>query len=403
MTVQKVPPATFEQHLARLPQLNDAQMLAGIAQALGVTAPALKPDVGSYLKRPEVRDALAKALETAAVDKASVVDVEAFLLQASAKGHTLFEIRQLLAIMGSSPQVRLQQVAATRGLTAPVLKASVDALVRQLDPYLKQQQLVMTPSLKKLLEKVASTRDVTASQQFVQSMAQNAVDTAAAEAKRQGMAAPTLDRDWPAIDGALTPSLKQHHVAYSADLQKMVHAAVDAGVPTAILQRAFQYLGSQSLAQSLKTAGVYLVGVKIPELDVDKASLSAALTASYQGYTGVFPSWSSFVDDALKAGLTPGQVAAYAQQAVNSGSLAAARAYPQLMNLPNVPVDVAGLCSFIGARQGAQWTPAIDAFVKQNFAASSSSVGVARLYQLRPRDVAVAVATAAKVALPQGI
>ncbi|MDP2343704.1 MAG: hypothetical protein Q8O67_22285 [Deltaproteobacteria bacterium] len=403
MTVQKMPPATFEQHLARLPQLNDVQMLAGIAAALGVPAPALKPDVASYLKRAEVRDALGKALETAAVDKASVVDVEAFLLQAAGKGHTLFEIRQLLATMASSPQVRLQQVATTRGLTVPALKASVDALVRQLEPYLKQQQLVMTPSLKKLLEKVASTRDVTASQQFVQSLAQNAVDTAAAEAKRQGMAAPTLDRDWVAIDGALTPTLKQHHVAYSADLQKLVRSAVDAGVPSAVLQRAFQYLGNQSLAQALKTAGVYLVGVKIPDVDVDKASLGAALSAAYQGYTGVFPSWTSFVDDALKAGLTPAQVAAYAQQSVNSGSLAAARAYPQLMSLPNVPVDVAGLCSFVGTRHGAQWSPAIDAFVKQHFALASSSVGVARLYQLRPRDIAVSVATAAKVAVPAGI
>ncbi len=147
----------------------------------------------------------------------------------------------------------------------------------------------------------------------------------------------------------LVPTLKQVHVAYSTDLQAMVRAAVDGGGPAAILLRAFQHLGTQSLAQALRMAGVYLVGVKIPALEVDKASVAQALSTTYQGYTGVFPSWTAFVDDATKAGLQPTQAIQYAQQAMTYGSLSAARSRPQLLNLPDPPVDVAAFCAFVAA------------------------------------------------------
>ncbi len=403
MTVQNFPPATFEQVMARLPQYNEAQMLPQLAQYLRVTAPPLQADVAAYVKRPEVTTALATALASAAVDASSVPDVADFFVQAHQKGLTLFEIRQQLAVMGSQPQVRLTQVATARGLTAPVLKANADALVKMAEPYLKQQQLAMTPSLRALIEKVASSRDVTQAQQFVQTLGQNAVDVAAAEAQRLGLPAPKLDRDWPAIELLLTPTLKQHHVAYDGELQKFVRATIEAGVPVAILQRSFQYLAQQPLPQALKTAGIYLVGVKIPDVAVDTASVAAVLQANYTGYTGVFPSWQGFVDDGVKAGLTAAQVVQYAAQAVAGGQLQAARGYPQLMNLPHPPVDVGALCTFLGTRWAGQWTPATDAFVKQHWAAAQGGVGVQRLYQLRPHDVAVAVATAAKVAVPVGV
>lgn len=403
MTVQNLPPSTFEQLLVSLPRYNENQALSIFAQYTKAPAQPVKTDVVGYLKRADVRAALATALDAAAVDKSSVDAVADFFAAAHQKGFTLAEVRQYLPIMSSQPQVRLNQVAQARGLTAPVLKASVDALVRQLEPYLKQQQLAMSPSLKKLLEHVASTRDVTQAQQFVQSLSANAVDVAATEAKRLGLAAPTLDRDWVAIDAAITPYLAQQHVLYDADLKKLVRSAVEAGVPTNVLARAFQFTASQPLSQALKSAGVYLVGVKIPDVSVDAAAVATSLSSTYAGYTGVFPNWKPFVDAALKAGLNAAQIVQYAQQVVNSGAQAAARSYPQLMNLPDVNPDVGALCTFVGSRWGAQWTPATDAFVKANFAAASSQVGVGRLYQLRPHDVAVAVATAAKVALPPGV
>lgn len=403
MTVQNLPPSTFEQLLVSLPRYNETQAMSIFAQYTKAPATTLKTDVAGYLKRPEVQSALVAALDAAAVDKDSAKDVTDFFALAHQKGFTLAEVRQYLPIMSSQPQVRLNQVAQQRGLTAPVLKASVDALVRQVDPYLKQQQLVMTPSLKKLLEKVASTRDVTQAQQFIQTLAQNAVDVAAAEAKRLGVAAPTLDRDWPAIETLLKPTLAQHHVAYDADLQKLVHSAVEAGVPVSLLQRAFQYASSQPLSQALKTAGVYLVGVKVPDFAVDAASLATAVAAQGAGYTGVFSAWPAFVTAALKAGLTPLQVTQYAQQVIANGQQQAQRNYPTLLNLPDVTVDAKAMCAFIGPRWGAQWTPAIEAFVQANFAAASSQVGIGRLYQLRPHDVAVAIGAAAKVPLPAGI
>lgn len=403
MTVQNLPPQTFEQLLQSMPRYNESQVLANFAQYTRSPVIVAKPDVEAYLKRAEVKDALGTALAAAAVDKASVADVLRFFVDAHQKGMTLLEVRQHLGTLASQPQVRLQQQAQARGLQAPTLKADVDVLLKQLEPSLKAQQLVLSPSVKKFVEKAIAARDVTQAQQFVQTLAQNAVDVAAVEAKRLGVAAPVFDRDWAAIEAALKPQLQAAHVLYDPGLQKLVRAAVEGGVPVAVLQRAFQYLNGNTLSQALKSAGVYLVGVAIPDVVVDSAAIATALQASYAAYTNVFSGWQPFVDAALKAGLTPPQVTQYASYVVSQGQLGAARYFPQALQLPDVTADPGALSTYLQSRWAGQWTPAHDAFLRTHFAAASSGVAVQRLWSLRPHDVVVTVAGAAKQAVPAGL
>ncbi len=409
ITPQTVPPQNLDAYLTQMGQVQDAQALVNLARALGVASPAVTADIAALLKQPEQQQALTTALNTGAIDPKQKGELEKFFVELGTKGMTALELRQQVVALGQNPQVRLQQLAAARQLTAPVVRADPAVISTRLDASLKPHFMMRNKEVDTFVKAVCAGRTHAEALQFVQQVAQNPDATVSAEAKRLGVAAPKFNRDWTQIEATLKPQLTAQMVAWTPALEKLTRTAIEAGVPTASMSRVFQQLGSQGLEAALKACGVYLVGVTIPNTEGDVAALDARVRQAIAAYTPVLPAAAAlkpWLETLVGAGLTPAQALNYANTAYQNGKTNAAGYAGNVppSAIPPLPVDVDAFAKANAQRLGALWTPAHDAFVRAHLpAALNAGIGLRHFHNQHARTICQHIATASGQALPAGL
>ncbi len=416
-TTQNLPPAQLESALTQMQNTQDAQALQVIAQSLGVSpAPVPSVDVKRLLDGSTWgRAVIERNLETAAVEPRFAADIARFIEKAAGAGMTAYEVRQLVANLASNPQVRLDQVGQQRGVAGdvPKLRASAERLALQAQPLLRTQYFEVDDALKKFLGVVADTRGPQEAISFVSTLRQNAELVVEQEAKRLKVPGPRLARDWAAVDAMLEPTAQQQGFKFDDPLKQLVRVAVDGGVPVQNLQYALQSAGQMSLAEALRQRGIYLIGTRIPDLSYDAAAVEAHIRQSLATYAQALPQTNEllkFVEACLAAGLGPAVVQNYANWSAQYGhdyALQQVRAQGRGASLPRLPVDENRFVNSLASRWGPQWTPAIDAFVRQEIGkalqSQGTNTGLATFWNQQPRQVAAVVAQRAGVPLPSGI
>jgi hypothetical protein len=416
ITLQNMPPQTFEQRMQQLQGYQDAQLLSVFAQAFGVTpAPTVTPDLKRLMNGNEFgRTILARNLETAAVDGSHASEVEAFLGKAVAAGMTMFEVRQLVGQIASNSQAHLDNLGRARNIVAdvPKLRASAKVLADRAQPLLTNQQLLVNDSFRSFLSHVAKSRTPQEALQFVQTLQSGAENAIAIEAKRLQVPAPKLDRDWAAVDAQLTPTITQVGVLYDDNLKKLVRTAIDAGVPVQTMRNVLSQLQNVPLKQALQTYSVFLVGATVPDVAFDAAAVEQRVRQSISGYAAALPQTNAlklWVEDLLKKGMTPQHIQTWASYSISYSSVTAQQYSAQLggavvSSLPRLPIDENAVCNYWQTRFTTNWTPAIDAFVRANLSAAlkHQDATLNGLWGQNQRTIAQQVATWSGVALPPG-
>lgn len=416
ITMQNMPPQTFEQRMAQMQNQQDAQLLATFAQAFGVSpVPVLAPDLKRLMNGNEFgRAVLARNLETAAVDGSHARDVEAFLAKAVGAGMTMFEVRQLIGQIAANSQAHLDNLGRARNIVAdvPKLRASAKVLADRAQPLLTNQQLLVNDALKKFLGEVAKTRTPQEALQFVQTLGNGAENAIAAEAKRLQVTPPKLERDWAAVDALIKPNVATSGVNYDDNLKKLVRTAVEAGVPVSTMGGVIQYLQSMPLKQALQQYSVFLVGVPIPDVTYDAAAVEQRVRGAISGYAAALPQTNAlklWVEECLKQGMSPHHIQTWASYSISYSSTTAAQYSNQLggavvSSLPRLPIDENAVCNYWQTRWTTNWTPAIDAFVRANLSAALKhpDATLNGLWGQNQRSIAQTVATWSGVALPPG-
>jgi hypothetical protein len=408
VTPAKVPPQNLDAFITQMPQLQDAQVLSQLSRALGVASPSITVDVKALLTQPEQQQALQTSMTTGAIDPSQRAELEAFFVDAGAKGLTALEVRQYLVALGQNPQQRLQQLAQARQLTAPVVRADATVIATRLDPILKASHLTRNASVDAFVKSVCASRTHAEAVAFVNQVAQNPEVALQTEAKRLGVPAPTPDRDWTTVDTGLKAQLAAQSVAWTPALEKLVRTVVTAGVPVASLTRAFQQLGAQPLEQALKTAGIFLVGATVPSIEADTAGIEQRLRQALTAYTPVVPQagLDRFIASLVKAGMTPAQAFNYANVAYQNGKVSAAgqAGTVPLSAIPDLPVDVDAFAKATAQRLGAGYLPAHDAFIRQHLeVALNKGIGLRHFHNQAARTICHHIAGAASQQLPAGL
>lgn len=416
MTTAKMPPQTFEQRLAQLQNTQDAQLLTTFAQALGVTpVPTLTPDFKRLMSGNEFGSViLARNLETAAVDGSHSPEVEAFLVKAVAAGMTMFEVRQLIGQIAANSQTHLDTLGRTRNIVAdvPKLRASARVLADRAQPLLTAQQLLVNDSFRSFLGHVATSRTPQEALQFVQSLANGAENAIATEAKRLSVPAPTLERDWVAVDAIIKPTIAQVGVKYDDNLKKLVRTAIDAGVPVHTMNGVISQLQNAQLKQALQAYSVFLVGVAIPDVEFDAVAVEQRVRTSISSYASALPQTNAlklWVEELLKKGMSPQHIQTWASYSISYSSVTAQQYSNQLggaivSTLPRLPIDENGVCNYWQTLLTTNWTPAIDAFVRANLSAALQhpDATLNGLWGQNEKQIAQQVSTWSGVALPPG-
>lgn len=419
-TTQKLPPQNLESYLTNMQNQQDAAALQNFAQVLGVSpVPPATADVARLLAGSTWGEtAIAARLEASAIDAKHGREIAGFLAKAAAAGMTAFEARQLVANLGSNPQQRLDQIGTQRNIVAdvPKLRASPERLAVLAQPNLKPWYFDVDAEMKKFLTKIADTRTPQEAINFVGQLRSNPETVINQEANRLGVTPPKISYDWVAVDAALLPVLQGQGVAYDDPLKKLVRDAVSNGVPVNNLSAAFQSLGQMNLAAALKQRGIYLVGVAVPNIKYDPAATEARIRANLQTYacapqTNELPKW---VEKCFAAGMTPTQVQNhatwFAQYGKHYANQQTAAQVPSVgSTIPDLPLDLNSHCNAMQARWTTRWTPAIDAFIRQELqnaldkAPAGQNFGLYTIYQQQPAQAARLVAQYAGVQLPAGI
>ncbi len=411
---QKVPPANFESFLQRMQQLQDAQVMQQLAQALGVApVPVPSPDVKKLVAAS--LPLMEQHLEAAACDKSSAGEVAAFLEKAAAAGATLFELRTLVQNLSNNPQVRLDQVAQQKNVPggAPKLKASLDRVMVTVQQSLQRQYLKVDDALTRFMAKAIEGRTPQEALQFAQQLANNAQVLLDNEGKRIGVATPKLVWDMSAVEALLAPTFTNLRVLFDAPMKKLVAECLDAGVPPATLQRAFAQMQNQPLAQALHAGGVYLVGVQVPDPTYDVAGIESWLRTGLQAFTNALPSSSKalqdWVEKLLKQGHTPTQVYNFGVYQASQGMQRAA-AYlgnPPPPAPPALPWDIDGLVSSWQAAFGATWSPQVETFLKDGlkkaFDTPAFVLNNVSRYAAQPKNLCNMLSQASGLPVPPGV
>ena len=419
ITTQKVTPQYLDHYLQQMQGVNDAQVLQTFAQVLGVSpAPVPKADLQRLLDGVEHgRAIIARNLETAAVDAKHAAEVEAFLGKAVAAGMTMFEVRTLITNLGSNSQAHLDNLGRARNLVSevPALKASAKALADRAAPLLTNQLLKVNDELRSFLATLAASRTPQESLQWVTTLQNGAENAVALEAKRLGVRAPKLERDWVAVDAQLTPTLTQVGVLYDDPLKKLVRTAIDAGVPVNTMRGVLSYLASQPLAQALRAHNVYLVGATVPDIAFDSAAIETKIRASLAGYAQALPQTNAlrtWIDGLLKKGMTPQHIQTWASYSISYTQTTAQQYSAQQLGgatvstLAKLPIDETAVGNYWQTRWTTSWTPAIDAFVRANLkqALENPNATLNGVWNASaPRTIAQNIATWSGVPLPAGI
>lgn len=323
LSPQLLQPATFESYLLQMQNQQDAQVMQSLASALRVSpVPVPKPDVDKLLAAQG--QTMRAQLEAASVDPASVPDVEAFLRKAASSGATLYEMRMLVQQLASNPQQRLDQLATTRSVPggAPRLKPSFDKVLAQAQAYLKNHYVLADDAFKDFLKKAIANKTPQEAMTFAQQLGSDPATVTATEAKRLGVAAPKLAWDMTAIHTMMQPHFTNARIAFDDGMKKFFETCLGAGVPPAILTRVVQVLASQPLPQALKSCGIDLVGVQLPDVKHDVAaveqwvhqglaSVAFALPQTQQGaYFASVPSRLKNTTSVMPFSLRPGSTVA---------------------------------------------------------------------------------------------
>ena len=376
--VQKLPPASLESFLSRMPQYQDAQALSQIAQALGVTpAPIPKSDVNLLFASAEVKATLKQRLTQANMNEAQLPEIEAFLKETVKAGASVYDVRQLIAVLHSNPQNRLQSFGTQRGVTSvPQLQASPAFLMQNVDNHLRQQFRTSTPELRAFIEQVATSRPSGQSLQFLASLRNNAIPQIAAEAKRMGVPVPKVDVDWALVDTTFGQTLNNQLIAYNAPLKKFAHHLVEHGVPVNTLNAVFGQLGvNLDLDQLMRNANIFVIGgPKVPTVQPDVDLISDRVQQQLARYGNFYDArrLKAFCKEVLQLGLPQQQVVNYA---VNRAQFPRSHVVGQFPNippdkLPQLPIDEKALLGTIKARYGTQLTAAHETFIAKHLGAA---------------------------------
>lgn len=410
LTAEKVKPQNFESYLQQMQAQPDAQVLSSLATALGAPAPAApKSDARLLLGNTEWGRKLRDRLEAAWVDSAQLPELEDFFTRLAKAGATAFELRGTITSLGQNAQQQLDQLAQTKGVTpVPKLRASVNKLVLDTEKCLRGQHLTSGPELRGFLQAVSNARPLSEALKFAQSLTSNASALIQREAKRLKVKPPTLGVDLAAVDAAVSSSAMKAHVVYDPGLKDFVHECVRAGVPVSQFQSAFGWYLKSDFASALKECGVFVVGLKVPELNYDLGATELAIRSGVGATNPLIPSagLKKLCEGLVAAGVPAPEVVKYATTASKSGwqSAASALAIP-LDSPPALPIDLEELTKALKAVDPAQWTPALEKYVKAVLpkAVESPTFALATVVKTTGKPLALALQQMTGIAPPPGL
>ncbi len=409
LTPANVPPRQFDGYMSMLTTAQDSEVLSYFARAIGVASPAITLDISRLLQRSEQQHVLRTAMTTTAVDPSQKVEIEKFFVDLGARGLTSYEARQYLAALGRDPQSCVRTLAQAKQLTAPALRADAALIAARLQPGLKAHHFKSSVALDDFVTKFCAACSHADALAFVDQMARAPESTLADAAKRTGLSAPALERDWLAIDTELKAEVAPSLVAWTPALEKLVRTAIAAGVTMDSLSRAFRQLRTQPLDEALKSAFIVLAGATVPVVEADIPAVEAAVRTSNARFAPMLAQAElpQFIAALVTAGVTPSQAALFLARALANGKANAitmsAGARP-LTALPAVPVDIDAFATATQHRLGATYTPHHDAFIRQHLrAAFDKDIGLQNLDTNLAHGICQLVATATGQPLPAGL
>lgn len=360
-------PAEIERLFEDMAGAKDDQILAQWATTLGVSrVPRPQADASLLLGEDTgygVR--LRNAVSAGQVDPKQTKEIEAFLAQVMAAGKTSqLELRHAITSFSSRPETQLKNLGDQAGLQAPVLRTTGGHVAAAANPNLNRQYYLLNADLVKFFGEVAKRMTRQEALNWAQSLDKIPAGIAQ-QAAALGIAAPKLVIDFERIDATMQSSLRQGHIVYNAALKDFVHQAVNKGVSAYSLQNAASSLSynGRSLAETLQSAGVNLMGLSLPTVEYDRVSTVGGVLSSLQSYVPLLGSRAEldqFVADCFKKGLTPSQTISWATASISTGRQWAGNNLGSVdkSTLPTLKVDLNKLNAEWKQQFGTNWTPA---------------------------------------------
>jgi hypothetical protein len=382
LTIQTMTADAFESALSNLQYKADDQLYAEFARAVGLSTPPLaKPDVEKLFATKAWSSVLTNQLEQALIAPAAGAQIVPFLRMAAKHGATIYELRKLIAGLGTDPQASLNELADKTRLHAktPTLRIDPERAIKNAAASFRTAHLKVDDAMRTFFETVCQTGvpdDVRAWISSLQSNTERNVERYAKTMKIQG---PALAYDFDAIDKAFKDALVQRRVVYDAGLAQFVRRTVAVGVRPASLLQAFDGLeGEADLQSALNDQGVWVVGVPFPPVTFDSLEIDKTVRQNLSAQRAVLGDTTAmlkFITDLLAAGVAGNSIESYAASLPARGirtaaSFASIGGFP---NLPPLPVDLTALCAVIKTNLGASYSAPIEAYIKSAFPKAQSN------------------------------
>ncbi|MCC7385524.1 MAG: hypothetical protein IT384_26980 [Deltaproteobacteria bacterium] len=360
-------PAVIERLFEDMAGAKDDQILAQWATTLGVS-PVPQPQADASLLLGEDTGfglRLRNAISGGQIEPKQTQEIEGFLANVMAAGKTSqLELRNAILSLSSDPETQLKRLGDQAGLQAPVLRTTGGHLAAAANSSLNRHYYRLNVELMKFFGEVAKRMTRQGALSWARSLDKVPAEIAQ-QAAALGLPAPKLVIDFDRIDATMQSNLRQGHIVYSAALKDFVHQAVNKGVSAYSLQSAAGSLSynQQSLGETLRSAGVNLMGLTLPTIEYDRASTVGGVLSSLQSYVPFLGSRAEidqFVADCFKKGLSPSQTINWASASISTGPQWAGGNLGSVdkSTLPKLKLDLNKVSAEWKQQFGSNWTAA---------------------------------------------
>lgn len=419
LTPAKLRPDMFESMLADLAMYDDTTLFDQFASTLGVApAPSCVANPERLLGNPTAFRELDKVVAERHAAPETTAELIAYMKLAVQRGVSMLSLRGLLECQSYNLETQLEIIAMNvRPATpAPVLHLDPAYALKLAGDALHKRYRVMDDGLRDFAVRVCHALPLGTAESWFGGGWSNPDDKFERQARLLGVPVPAAVLDLDRFEKDCVATCKNAYVTYDAALATFIRTLVTHGVPPEVVMSTLIGLANDpDVADALRAAGAYLVGVPLPKVRYDLQAIEKAMRdnlGTNQDVFGDSQQVRAYIQRLLDVGASSDQVLQYSSSHYYSGSAYAASAmewpatgWATSNTPPPLPVSMDGLCNNLKRRLGASFTTALEQYLRAAYpqAEKNPQFGLSQLIDSDAASLAGGIAYASGVPAPAGL